>query len=122
MIESQVKLNENRQKHVDMLGASMRSSHPELAEGISRIWSGAYTDGVYPAKVKHLMAMVLALGSGCRNCVLAQTVHALEAGATQEEFAEALSVVISMRGTTGIAESIRVVQHLDEQGKWATRS
>jgi len=42
---------------------------------------------------------------------------ALDAGATREEILETLSVVVSMRGTTGIAESLRVVKLLDEMGK-----
>jgi alkylhydroperoxidase/carboxymuconolactone decarboxylase family protein YurZ len=43
--------------------------------------------------------------------------YALETGATKEEILEAISVVVSMRGTTGVAESLRVIQLLDELGK-----
>ena len=82
------------------------------------VWRTAYTDGVLSARTKHLMAMGLALGTGCRNCVLAQAERALQHGATKNEFLEALAVVVSMRGATGIAESLRVVQYLDEKGAW----
>jgi alkylhydroperoxidase/carboxymuconolactone decarboxylase family protein YurZ len=44
-------------------------------------------------------------------------VYALENGATKEEILEALSVVVSIRGATGVAESLRVIQLLDELGK-----
>jgi len=37
--------------------------------------------------------------------------------ATKEEILETLGVVISMRGTTGVGESLRVIQLLDELGK-----
>jgi len=64
------------------------------------------------------MSLSLALGAGCRNCELAQTMYALdEDGATKDEILETISVVISMRGTTGVAESLRVVQLLDKLGK-----
>jgi alkylhydroperoxidase/carboxymuconolactone decarboxylase family protein YurZ len=43
--------------------------------------------------------------------------YALESGATKEEILETVSVVVSMRGTTGLGESLRVVQLLDELGK-----
>jgi alkylhydroperoxidase/carboxymuconolactone decarboxylase family protein YurZ len=43
--------------------------------------------------------------------------YALENGATRDEFLETISVVASIRGTTGVAESLRVVQLLDELGK-----
>jgi len=57
------------------------------------------------------------MGAGCRNCVLGQAMYALENGATKGEILETISVVVSMRGTTGLAESLRVVQLLDELGK-----
>jgi len=60
------------------------------------------------------MALAVAMGAGCRNCVLGQTMYALECGATKEEILETISVVVSMRGTTGVAESLRVIQLLDE--------
>ena len=60
------------------------------------------------------MALTLAVGAGYRNCILAQTKNALENAATKDEIFETLSVVVSMRGTTGVAESLRVVQLLDE--------
>jgi alkylhydroperoxidase/carboxymuconolactone decarboxylase family protein YurZ len=43
--------------------------------------------------------------------------RALEAGATKEEILETISVNMAMSGTTGIAESLRVLKLLDELGK-----
>lgn len=118
MSESQIKLNENRKKHLDLLEEAVKEELPGLEKGLDLVWDTAYADGALSAKVKRLMALVLALGAGCRNCVLAQAELALRRGATKQEFLEAIGVVVSMRGTTGIAESLRVVQFLDEQGKW----
>ena len=95
-----------------------RAEIPEFGEAVDKTWSTAYASGTLSRKTKHLMAMALALGSGCRNCVLAHTDHALKQGATKAEFLETLAVVVSMRGTTGIAESLRVVQYLNEKGAW----
>jgi AhpD family alkylhydroperoxidase len=77
----------------------------------------AYKDGALSAKTKRLIAITIALGVGCRNCILALNKHALENGATKEELLETISVVTSMRDTTGIAKSLRVIQLLDELGK-----
>ena len=63
------------------------------------------------------MSLALALGVACRNCILSQTMHALENGATKDEILETISVVVSMRGTTGVGESLRVIELLDELGK-----
>jgi alkylhydroperoxidase/carboxymuconolactone decarboxylase family protein YurZ len=49
--------------------------------------------------------------------VLGQTMYALEKGATKEEILETIGVVVSIRGTTGVAESLRVIQLLEELGK-----
>jgi AhpD family alkylhydroperoxidase len=76
-----------------------------------------YKDGVLDSKVKRLISMAVALGAGCRNCVLGQTMYALENGATKEEILETIGVVVSMRGTTGVGESLRVIQLLEELGK-----
>ena len=90
---------------------------PDLAKIIVGLIEEIYKDGVIDRKTKHLMGMAIALGTGCRNCVLYHTESALNLGATKEEIFETLSVVVSMRGTMGVAESLRVIQLLDELGK-----
>jgi len=113
MIESQVELNEHRKKNLVKFVEQL----PDVFKQVRAQTTETYKDGALSAKVKRLMAMAIALGAGCRNCVLAQTMYALENGATKEEVLEALSVVVSIRGTTGVAESLRVIQLLDELGK-----
>ena len=113
MVESQIELNENRVKQRDKFTQLL----PDAWGAIRDLTAEVYKDGVLNCKVKRLMALAVALGAGCRNCVLAQTTYALENGATKDEILETLSVVASMRGTTGVAESLRVVQLLDELGK-----
>ncbi|MBS0014120.1 MAG: carboxymuconolactone decarboxylase family protein [Desulfobacterales bacterium] len=87
---------------------------PETAKQIKAQMDEAYKDGALDTKTKRLMAMAVALGAGCRNCVLGQAMGAIDKGATKEEILETLAVVTSMRGTTGVAESLRVIQLLDE--------
>jgi len=113
MSESQVALNENRMKN---LGKFLKAM-PDMAKTIGAQVNEAYKDGAIDSKTKRLMAMAIALGAGCRNCVLGQAMAALDQGATKEEFLETLAVVTSIRGTTGVAESLRVIQLLDEMGK-----
>jgi AhpD family alkylhydroperoxidase len=113
MSESQIELNNNRKKQ---LGRFLEAL-PDLAKQLGPQVNEAYKEGVIDSKTKRLMAMAIALGAGCRNCVLGQAEAALDLGATKEEFLEAIAVVVSMRGTTGVAESLRVIQLLDELGK-----
>jgi len=113
MAESQKELNENRMKNLGRFAELL----PDVLGSIRDQANEAYKDGVLDSKTKRLMAMAIALGAGCRNCVLGQATYALECGATREEFLETISVVVSMRGTTGVAESLRLIQFLDEMGK-----
>ena len=113
MLENQVELNDDRKKQRGLFLELMPDSAKQLGAQIKE----TYKDGAIDGKTKRLMALAIALGAGCRNCILSQTEHALDLGATKEEILETLSVVISMRGTTGIAESLRVIQFLDELEK-----
>lgn len=113
MSESQLELDKNRRKNLGKFLEAM----PELAKKLGAQVEEAYKDGALDSKTKRLMAMALALGAGCRNCVLGQAMGALDQGASREELLETLEVVVSMRGTTGVAESLRVIQLLDELEK-----
>jgi AhpD family alkylhydroperoxidase len=113
MGESQVQLNKNRMNQLEKFAELL----PNVLGNVRDQTSEVYKDGALTAKVKRLMALAIALGAGCRNCVLSQTMYALEDGATKDDVLETISVVVSMRGTTGVAESLRVVQLLDELGK-----
>jgi AhpD family alkylhydroperoxidase len=113
MSESQMDLNNNRLKQLGKFAELL----PNVLKQVRDQANEVYKDGVLDSKVKRLMAMAIALGAGCRNCVLGQTMYALEKGATKEEILETLGVVVSIRGTTGVAESLRVIQLLEELGK-----
>ena len=89
---------------------------PEVAATISTMRESIYKDGVLSRKFKRLIAMSVALGVGCAACIIAQTKLAVEAGATKEEVLEAASVLLAVHGTTGYAESWRVVKVLEELG------
>jgi len=113
MADTQLELEKNRVKQRNRVAQVL----PDVMKGVGRLTAEVYKDGVLSCKMKRLMALALALGTGCQNCILSQTKEALENGATKEEILETISVVVSMRGTTGVGESLRVVQLLHELGK-----
>jgi AhpD family alkylhydroperoxidase len=113
MVERQLELDKNRVEHRDKFVQLL----PEVMGALRGLMDEVYKDGALSSKVKRLMSLAIALGAGCRNCILSQTMYALENGATKDEILDTLSVVVSMRGTTGVAESLRVVQLLDELGR-----
>ena len=112
-MESQIKLNDERMELLD----KFKQALPDLMVPEYAALDVVYKDGALSSKVKRLIALAIALRAGCTNCILSQTMRALEAGATKDELLETLSVEVAMSGTTGIAESLRVVKLLDELGK-----
>ena len=113
MPESQIDLNNNRKKQLGRIIEVMPEKGKQLMDQVGE----TYKDGALERKTKHLMALAIALGVGCQNCVLFHTEAALASGASKEEFLDTISIVSSMRGTTGVAESLRVIQFLDDLGK-----
>ncbi len=77
----------------------------------------AYAPGALSTKQKRLIALGVALGRGCTNCILGQTMRALDAGASVDEILETTGVAVAIGGTMGMAESLRVVRLLEEMGK-----
>jgi len=112
-VESQVELNEERLKLLDKFNQVL----PDLMATEQNVLDVVYREGALSTRVKRLMSLAIALRAGCTNCILAQTKRALKAGATKDELLETLAVEVAMSGTTGIAESLRVIKLLDELGE-----
>jgi len=112
-MESQLELNNKRKQLLE----KFKQALPDLMDAQSDVGNVVYKDGALTTKVKRLIALAIALRVGCTNCILAQTERALNAGATKDELLETLSVEVAMSGTTGIAESLRVLKLLEELGK-----
>ena len=89
---------------------------PDVASAYDEMPMEVYKDGVLSGKIKRMMALTGALIHGCEACILFQTEEALNLGASAEEILEACAVAISLGGTMGAGETIRVVQLLEEKG------
>ncbi len=89
---------------------------PEIGAAVGTLRDAVYKDGALSRKNKRLIGMAVALGVGCTPCIIGQTKLAVEAGATKEEVLEAASVLLAIHGTTGYAETWRVVKVLEELG------
>lgn len=89
---------------------------PGLLTAQDAVQAEVYKNGALSVRVKQLMSLAIALRAGCAPCIIVRTRRAIEAGATRDEILETLSVVAAMGGITGIAESLRVIQLLEELG------
>jgi len=113
MSESPIEKDRNRRAQLEKIMTQL----PEVRKHLGGLVEATYKDGALDEKTKRLMSLAIALGVGCENCTLGQVNAALDLGATKDEILETLEVVISMRGTTGVAESLKIIQLLDEMKK-----
>lgn len=93
-----------------------RQLMPEVGDTYDVLPAEVYKDGALSGKMKRLMALSGALVHGCRACIVFQTEHALNLGASVEEILEACAVAISLGGTMAAGETTRVVKYLREKG------
>lgn len=90
---------------------------PEVGDLYDQFHGEIYKDGTVKAKEKRLMAMVGALVSGCRACMLFQTEEAIKLGATVDEVLETCAVAISLGGTMAAGEVTHIMGLLKELGR-----
>jgi AhpD family alkylhydroperoxidase len=79
---------------------ALRDASPEVWAGFGQLHKAAVGDGALTAKVKELMALAIAVAKGCDGCIAYHAKAAARRGATPEEVAEALGVVLLMDGGT----------------------
>ena len=108
-MENQVEYNKERSRLLD----KFRQTLPDLMGPLGALIDVAYKDGALSTKVKRLMSIAIAVKSGTTNCIIAQTMLALDAGASVKEIMETLSVAVSMGGTASVGESLRVIKLLE---------
>ena len=98
--------------------ALSRQKMPQLAEAFyTGVKDAVYgQEGGLDLKTRRLMSLAVAVQAGCQNCMLSQTNHALEQGATVQEMVETCQVAISMGGTLAWSHSLMVMDYLRERG------
>lgn len=79
---------------------SLRQATPDVWAGFGQLHQAAVADGVLPARIKELMALVVAVVKHCDGCIAYHAKAAALRGATREEVAEALGVALLMDGGT----------------------
>jgi AhpD family alkylhydroperoxidase len=112
-MENQLELNNGRRELLTKFSEAM----PEFRTAESKLKAVVYKDGALSTKLKRLIALGIAIREGCTYCILAQTMRALNDGATKQEILETLQVAIYMGCSMGNGESFRVIKIFDELGE-----
>lgn len=70
----------------------------EAGKGFGALHAASVADGVLDTKTKELMSLSISVVERCEGCITQHTAACIKAGASREEFAEAVSVAIMMAG------------------------
>lgn len=76
----------------------LRRAIPDVYAGFGQLHDAAFAEGVLSTRTKELIALSIAVAEGCDGCIAAHAHAAVAHGATAEEAAEAIGVVILMKG------------------------
>jgi AhpD family alkylhydroperoxidase len=79
----------------------MREQVPDVFEAFKALDQAVMMDGVLSPKVKHLIALAIAVTKQCDGCIAAHARGAARQHATELEVAEAMAVTVLMNGGPG---------------------
>jgi AhpD family alkylhydroperoxidase len=100
--------------------AELRRLIPEVFRGFSTMHDAALAPCALDAKLKELVALALAVSRQCDGCIAVHARECARLGATEEEIAETLGVVILMDGGPGTVYAPRALAAFREEATSAT--
>jgi AhpD family alkylhydroperoxidase len=103
-----------RLRNVKKNSRTLASAQPAVMETFERFHQAAGATGVLDRKTKELMALAISVTHGCDDCIAHHVHDAIEAGATREEFADALCVAVLMGGGPGMIYASHAMEAVDQ--------
>jgi len=83
-------------------------------EAFERFHQAAVGSGALDQKTKELIALAVSVTAGCDDCIAHHVNDAIKAGATREEFADALGVAVLMGGGPGMIYASHAIEAVDQ--------
>ena len=93
---------------------SLSRAIPDTWGGFAQLHRAAVAEGALPARVKELLALVVAVVKRCDGCIAYHAKAAARQGATEAEVADALGVALLMDGGTASVYGPRALQAYQE--------
>lgn len=88
-------------KEVAASGRDLRAQIPDVYAGFAELHKAALAEGALDAATKELIALAVSIAEECDGCIASHARAAARKGATPEQVAEAIGVVILMTGGPG---------------------
>lgn len=104
----------DRLRNVQKNSQKLASAQPDVMQAFNRFHQAAAADGALNRKTKELIALAISVTAGCDDCIAHHVHDAMEAGATREEFADALGVAVLMGGGPGMIYASHAIDAVDQ--------
>lgn len=104
----------NNLRRVKANARTLASAQPAAMEAFWKLHQKAGATNTLDRKTKELMALAISVTHGCDDCIAYHVHDAVEAGATREEFADALSVAVLMGGGPGLIYASHAIEAVDQ--------
>ena len=104
----------DRLRNVKKNSQTLAVAQPSVMETFEKFHQAAGATGALDRKTKELMALAISVTHGCDDCIAHHVHDAIEAGATREELAEALSVAVLMGGGPGMIYASHAIEAVDQ--------
>ncbi len=104
----------DRLRNVKKNSQNLAAAQPAVMETFEKFHQAAGATGALDRKTKELMALAISVTHGCDDCIAHHVHDALEAGATREEFADALGVAVLMGGGPGMIYASHAIEAVDQ--------
>lgn len=92
----------------------MHGAIPSTSGAFAQLHRAASAPGALSASVKELMALAVAIATGCEGCLVWHLDAALKAGATDAEVHDAVGVAVLMAGGPGTYYGSKAIAALAE--------
>ena len=103
-----------RLRNVRNNSQTLAAAQPGVMEAFERFHQAAVATGALDKKTKELIALAVSVTAGCDDCIAHHVNDAVKAGATREEFAEALGVAVLMGGGPGMIYASHAIEAVDQ--------
>jgi AhpD family alkylhydroperoxidase len=92
----------------------LRELIPDVMKSFAALSQASSAEGELSRLTKELLALVISATRECDGCIVAHTRGALREGATRQQIAEAMGVLIALNGGPGTVWGPRALHAYDE--------
>lgn len=93
---------------------ALNKANPEATRAFGGLGKAVKADGALDLKTKELIAVGIAVADRCEPCILFHVDALIGAGATREELADALGMVVQMGGGPSLMYAAKALACWDE--------